>query len=89
MALLLLYFVSPTCHSYQRCPRKDLFCTLKKVTDTEMPGNTMKYGVCYHPILRTDLIFLLNGTEFIVWRRELKPELEIHAQVHVSCLLVF
>lgn len=64
----------PICHSYQRCPRKDLFCTLRKVTHTIMPGSTMKYGTCYHPILRPDIIFLLNGRQFIVWRTEARIE---------------
>lgn len=70
MELLLLYFVLPNCHSCQRCPRKDHFCALRKVMGTLMPGNTIKYGACYHPSLRTDVIVLLNSTQFIVWRTE-------------------
>jgi len=66
MQLLLLYFLLPVCHSYRRRPRKDRFCTLREVPDTPMPGNTLKYGACYHVILRTDVIFQLNGTQFIV-----------------------
>lgn len=57
MALLLLHLLLPTCHSFQRCPRKDFLCTLRKATDTLMAENTMKYDACYHPILREGLFF--------------------------------